>query len=129
MPLSTNARNAMLDALTALMNGGSLQLATDGTFATILATFTLPNPAFGASSNGVATANAIANVNAAASGNAEAWRVRNSSNTVVWDRSDAGAVSESGGGGAIVLNQASTAIVSGQTVSIGSFTITQPAGT
>lgn len=129
MPLSTAARNTMIDALTDLFDGGTLQVATDGTFSTILATFTLANPSCPSASSGTATASSISSVTAAATGNAEAFRIRNSSNTTVYDRSDTNAVSASGGGGVLVLNQATTGIVSGQTVSVSSLTFTMPAGT
>jgi hypothetical protein len=65
--LSIAAKNAGLDALLALTNGGSLRLYTGGIPATpddaasgtLLATLALGSPAFGAAVSGVATANAV----------------------------------------------------------------------
>jgi hypothetical protein len=125
--LSTAARNAAVDAIAALANGGSLQIATDGTFATILVTFTLPDPFLGAAANGTKSLAAALSANATASGNAEAFRIRDSGGTAVITESGANAISETGGGGIIVLSQANTAIVSGQLVSLNSYSLTMPA--
>lgn len=128
MQIETAVRNALADLLSDRLDGGSLEIATDGTFATILATFTLPNPFSGAASSGTVTASSISNVTASNTGNAEAYRYKNSGGTVQALGTGASAVTATGGGGEIVLNQATTAITSGQTVSISSCTFTVPAG-
>jgi hypothetical protein len=86
----------------------------------LLAELTFGTPAFGAASNGVATANAITqDASANASGTATWFRVLQSNGTtVLWD----GTVSTSGAD----LNLNSTSIVSGGTVDITSMTYTQP---
>lgn len=65
--------NAALDARNALLNGGTVEIRS-GTAAdidspatgTVLATLTIPNPAFGPATSRVATANSIATVTATA---------------------------------------------------------------
>lgn len=126
MPLTTPLRNAMLSAINTQLNGGSLELYT-ASFTTLLATFTLPSPAFGTPSNGSMGANAIAAVNAVATGAAESWRLKSSGGAVQWEDDTADAISESTGTGIIKLNQANTNITQGQQVSISSWTISQPA--
>lgn len=86
-----------------------------------LATFTLGNPAFGAASNGVATANSITPVTAGDTGTATWFRVWNyNSSTVLWD----GTVGEAASGKDLILSSAS--ISSGGSVSISSWTVTMP---
>ena len=125
--LSTEARNAACNAVVDLLDAGKLQLFT-ASYATLLVEFALSNPAFGDAASGLATAAAIADGTAVASGNAESYRLINLSDATVIQSSEAAAVSESGGGGEIVLNQASTAITSGQTVTVSALTWNQPAG-
>jgi hypothetical protein len=128
MALSTAARNAAANAITALLNGGGrLQLATDGTFATILAEFNLATTAFNAANVGVAAIPAALTATATATGAAEAYRFINSASAPVITESDASAISGTGGGGQLVLAQANTAITSGQTITINTFTLTMPA--
>jgi hypothetical protein len=128
MALSTAARNAAANAITALLNGGGrLQLATDGTFSTILAEFNLAATAFNAANVGVAAIPAALTATATATGAAEAYRFVNSANSPVITESDASAISGTGGGGQLVLAQANTAINSGQTITINTFTLTMPA--
>ena len=128
MTLSIAARNAAANAITALLNGGGrLQLATDGTFATILAEFNLATTAFNAANVGVAAIPAALTATATATGAAEAYRFINSASAPVITESDASAISGTGGGGQLVLAQANTAITSGQTITINTFTLTMPA--
>ena len=112
MPYSVAAQNARLDALVALYSGGTLQIATDGTWATILATYSL----------GTLTRTATATITlsgsaTAAGGAAAAFRIRNAASVEVFSRSDANAISATGGAGVLVLNQATTTIVAGSTLS------------
>jgi hypothetical protein len=128
MTLSIAARNAAANAITALLNGGGrLQLATDGTFATILAEFNLATTAFNAASNGTAAIPAALTATAIATGAAEAFRFVNSANAPIITESDADAISGTGGGGQLVLAQVNTQINSGQSTTINTFTLTIPA--
>ncbi len=127
-PQITNAAaNAAADAVTALVNGGSLDIY-DGnqpanadaaiTSQTLLAHLTFGNPAFGAAVNGVATANAITQDSSAdATGTASWFRVKTSGAVGVWD----GTVGTSGAD----LNLNSVAISAGAIVQVSSFTYTQ----
>lgn len=117
---------AALNAVTALANGGDLRIrdgtqpATgDGTpDGNVLATFTLPNPAFGAGADAnphaEATANTIPDVNASATGTATYYEVRNNVGTVLWT----GTVSTIAAGTGD-LQIASTSLTSGNPVSLG----------
>lgn len=133
--IATNVRNAMADAAVDLIDAGpgagtvqirtGAQPATAGTTATgtLLGTLTLSDPAFGAASNGVATAGAVTGDSSAdASGTAGWFRVLDSTGATVMD----GAISVSGGGGDMILD--TVAIVAGGTINITSWTVTQPAG-
>lgn len=121
--------NEALDALTAFFDDGYLRIydgtkpataATAITTQILLAELRFDNPAFGASSAGVAVANAIADeTNAPASGTATWFRVFKSDGTsVVMDGSVGLSNAE------IVLT--STAVTIGGTVSVPSFQITAP---
>ncbi len=121
-------RNAMLDNLTATLDGGSLRIY-DGTppanadaslgSNTLLAQLTLNATAFAAASGGTATANAItADSSADATGTATFFRLLTSGATVVLQ----GTVSATGGGGDLQLG--TTSITTGLTVSVSSLTIT-----
>jgi hypothetical protein len=86
-----------------------------------LATFTLGATAFGAASNGVKTANSIGAVTAGNSGTAAWFRVTNYNGaSVLWD----GTVGATGGTEDLILS--STTITAGGSVSITSWTYTQP---
>jgi hypothetical protein len=128
MPISTAARNAAANAITALLNeGGKLQLATDGTFATILAEFNLAATAFNAANVGVAAIPSALSATASATGAAEAYRFISSASAEVITESGTDAISGTGGGGKLVLAQDNTAINSGQSITINTFTLTMPA--
>jgi hypothetical protein len=124
--LATDARNAACDAVVDLVDAGSgagkLEIGTTG-FASVLATVALADPAFGAAATGVATGASFprSDSSADASGTAAEWRVRDSDDNTVMS----GTVSLSGGGGELILD--SLSITVGQTVTISSFTHTQPA--
>jgi len=124
------------DAVKALCNSGTLKIyggsqPTDANTAvgaqTLLATFSFAATAFGASAasgtapsrSSVATAAAISDVTAVATATATWFRaLKSDGTTVVFD----GSVGTSG----CDLNLVSTAIVSGEDVSISSFTISTP---
>ncbi len=124
------AANAAADAMAALCNGGTLNIydgtqpataATAISGQTLLAALPLSATAFGAASNGVATANAItADSSANATGTASWFRVTNSGGTAVFDGSAGTADAD------LILN--STAIQSGANVSVTSLTLTESLG-
>jgi hypothetical protein len=125
--LSDTAANAEANALAALCNGGTIkyytgtQPITANTAVTganvLLASATLPNPAFPSAVAGVLTANAIPTVAAGTSGECSFARILESNGTtVVMDV----AVGETGSGAGIIFSN--TAINSGQTIAFTSFT-------
>ena len=129
--ISNAAASAAADAVTALVNGGTLRIysgtkpagvdtALSGN--TLLAQLAFGSPAFGAASNGVATANAItADSSADNTGTATFFRAfASNGTTAVFD----GEVGTSGSD----LNLNSTSIQAGAEVSVTSFTYTQPKG-
>jgi hypothetical protein len=131
-PQITNAAaSAAADAVVDLVDGGAgagLLRIYDGTQAAtadtaigaqvLLAELTFSDPAFGAASNGVATASAItADPSANATGTATWFRAVTSTGTAVFD----GTVGTSGAD----LNLNTTSIVAGAEVSVTSFTYTQ----
>lgn len=129
--ISNAAASAAADAVTSLVDGGTLRIysgtkpagpdsALSGN--TLLAELTFGNPAFGSASNGVATANGItADSSANATGTASFFRAfASDGTTAVFD----GEVGTTGSD----LNLNSTSISSGAEVSISSFTYTQPKG-
>lgn len=129
--IGTTTRDSQADALADLYDGGSLKIysgsqpatADTAPTGTLLVTITLPTPAFGASSSGVAakagTWSAVAS--AGAPTNAGYFRIKTSGDSFPID----GAITATGGGGELELDNIS--ILSGQTVTINSFTLTQPA--
>ena len=126
--MSYAACNAENDALTALANNGYLRIYTatrpanadTAASGTLLAELRLNATAFGASSNGLATANAITADTSADNGGTAAWfRVLRSDGTsVLWD----GEVGTTG----CDLNLNSVTIGAGANVSISAFTHTIP---
>ena len=94
LTLSTEARNASVDARTALVNGGNVIIKTGG--GVTLATIALAATAFDAASSGSATArggdgtnpvsagNPLTDASADASGTAATYDVRTSGNAVRW---------------------------------------------
>jgi hypothetical protein len=121
--LSTSARNAAVDAITALINGGAgdatgdLQFQTAGSVA--VATLNFSATAFGAAATGVATANAISSDTNAVGGTTTKASFRNRANVEILSCTVATSGAE--------INLSSTVIGAGDTVSITSLTITQPA--
>lgn len=138
--INTAARNAMVDAVKTLIDGGSgaaklrvytgTQPAGPGSAATgtLLLEITLNDPSFGATATGTATANqspALSSTGLAA-GTAGWFRICDSTEAAgtglgVVD----GNVTASGGGGDCTLS--TTTISIGLTINITSLTLTQPA--
>lgn len=122
---STAVRNAMLDAITSAAGGSALlriydgsRPATGGTATTLLAELTCNATFAPAAASGVLTLNAITQDSSAnATGTATWFRIVTSGATFVLD----GNVGTSGSD----LNLTTTSIVSGQPVSVTSFTITE----
>lgn len=121
------AADAVVDAIDAGAGAGLLRIY-DGTQAAtadtavgaqvLLAELTFSDPAFGAASNGVATASAITQDSSAnATGTATWFRVVTSTGTAIFD----GTVGTSGAD----LNLNTTSIVAGAAVSVTAFTYTQ----
>lgn len=132
--ISTAARNAAAGAIALLADAGAgagtikvytgSQVATGDTAeaGTLLATFTLADPAFGSPSSGVCTlASTPRSTTGAADGTAGWFRVEDSTGANVFD----GSVTATGGGGQLELN--TTTISTGVSVSITSGSITMPA--
>jgi hypothetical protein len=118
--LENNARNAACDAIVDLLDGGTIEI--QGADNTVLAVLTFGTPAFGAASNGVATAEAITQDSSAdATGTAAKFVCKASGGTAVFS----GTVTASGGGGDMEL--VTTSITATQPVQITSFTFTIPA--
>ena len=117
--LSNAARSAACDAVVDLIDAGAagkLKIYTSG--AALLATITLADPAFGAASNGVATAGSLPlSGTASGTGTADNIAVTDSADTVIWS----GTLAAAG----VTLDN--TSISSGQTINISAFTYTQPA--
>jgi hypothetical protein len=124
--LSDAAANAAAAAVTALCNGGTIQVrsgaqpanANAAASGTLLVTLTFAATAYGAPAAGVATANAIGAANAVATGTAAWFRAfKSDGTTAVYD----GSVGTS----AADLNLSSTAITNGGNVAVSSLTYTQ----
>jgi hypothetical protein len=102
---------------------GSVPATADTAISTqvLLAQLAMSDPAFGAASNGVATASAISDdASADATGTATFFRILDSNGTVIIQGTVGTATSD------LVLN--TTSIVAGATVSVTSLTYTQPKG-
>lgn len=127
--LNIAARNRQVDSIGDDLNSGTLKIYTgsqpasadDAASGTLLVTINLPADAMAAAATGTAAKSGTWSGVAAATGTAGWFRIENSGATRRYD----GAVTATGGGGEIELD--STAITSGQTVLINTFTITQPA--
>lgn len=122
------AADAVVDRLDAGVGAGTIEIRTglqptnadDADTGTLLAVLTFSDPAFGAASNGVATASAITQDSSAdASGTAGYFVVKDSDGTKVFT----GSVGTSGAD----MNLVTTSIEATQPVQISSFTYTQPA--
>lgn len=134
--LPNASRSAMIDALTALLNAGPAAgtidirsgaqpaSANDAPTGTLLATFTLADPAAANAVNGVATLDFDPDLTTTglAAGTAGWFRGKDSTGVTVVD----GSVTESGGGGDLILDN--TDIGAGQNVTLLTGTLTQLAG-
>ena len=124
--LSNAAASAAADAVVDLLDAGSsnanpqLRINISGNASTVATLNFTGSTAFGAASNGVATAGTIADDTNAAGGTAAAFQCVDQDGTVVFD----GSVTATGGGGDITLS--SVSIAATDTVSISSLTYTQP---
>lgn len=126
--LNDAARNRQVDSIGDDFNNGTLKIYTGSQPAaggaasgTLLVTITLPADAMAAGSGGVASKSGTWSGTAGDTGTAGWFRIESSAGSRWYD----GAVTATGGGGEIELT--STSITSGQTVTITSFSVTQPA--
>lgn len=126
--LNDNARNRQADSIGDDFNSATLKIYTGSqpsaggaATGTLLVTITLPADAMGAASGGVASKSGTWSGTAGNTGTAGWFRIESSAGTRWYD----GAVTATSGGGEIELT--STSITNGQTVTITSFTVTQPA--
>lgn len=124
MQLAIAGRNASVDAVNTLLNGGTIEIRTGAPGAidsaptgTVLATLSINATAFGAASAGSATANAIVDVTAAAAGTAGHYVAKDSGGNA--ERNGTAGTS----GTDMILNN--TAFGVGDDVSIVSWTYTQ----
>jgi hypothetical protein len=133
--LATATRNAACDAMVDLVDAGAgagtvkvytgSQPANPNTAAsgTLLATFTLADPAYGAAATGTATLSGTPiSTTGVAAGDAGWFRVADSAGNAVFD----GVVTVTGGGGQLELN--TVTISNGVTVTITSGSFTMPLG-
>lgn len=126
--LNTALANQVADNLYDVFNSGTLEIRTgsqpasadDAATGTLLASITLPATAFGAASGGVKAKAGTWQATASAAGTAGWCRFKNSGDTKRLD----GAVTATGGGGEIELDN--TNIASGQVVTINTVSATQP---
>lgn len=127
--LSNLAVNAEIDALTALLDGGTLEIRsgtqpinadTPPADGALLATLTFGTPAFGAGVNGVATANAITPALAVATGTASWYRAKTAGAATVTD----GSIGTSNAN--LIFN--AVAVVTGVNVSVDSMVLTASKG-
>ncbi len=116
--ISDVARNAMVDPLAVLHDGGSLEIHPTP-FGTALAIITYGNPAFGGSAAGTATANAIAATTVAVAGVAALARWKESGGAVIME----GTVGTSGQD--VIVNNTNFGL--GDDVTTNSASITAPA--
>jgi hypothetical protein len=120
---STTAKNARLNAVAGVIDGGSgpgiIQIGTAG-MATVLATITLDDPCAAAASGGVLTFSGFPkSATAAATGTAALARIRDSNGN---DVATGLVVGVAGSGADIILD--TTAIDTNETVTLNSATIT-----
>lgn len=133
--LPTAARNASVSGITALVDAGAgagkIELRTgtqpttgnDAATGTLLATWTLADPAWGSPSSGSSALDAtpVVTTTAVAAGTAGWFRMMDSNNASVIDGSAGG----TGSGAQLILDNA--VIASGQVLNLTAGTMTQPA--
>lgn len=115
---STTIRNGIADYVVDQLDGGTLEFQTSGDQE--VATLTFGTPAFGAASNGTATANAITEDSDATGGTIAKAVAKDSLGNAIFTCS----VTATGGGGDIELS--SVVVSAGQTVSLNSLTYSAP---
>lgn len=134
--ISTAVRNALADAFTARVDAGAgagvLEVRTGGKPAspndaatgTLLASFTLADPAYAAAANGVAALDAtpVLTTTGLAAGTAGWFRVKDSAGNTVGD----GTAGGSGSGADMIWDNPVIAV--GQTLNITAGSVTQPVG-
>lgn len=134
--LPTASRNAAADSIVDRLDAGSgagtVEIRTgaqpasanDAASGTLLATFTLADPAFGAAASGTATADVdpVPSATGVAAGTAGWFRAKDSDGNTVLD----GSVTATGGGGDLTMS--TTTVSVGLTVNLTGFTVTMPAG-
>jgi hypothetical protein len=133
--LPTASRNAACDAVVDLLDAGAgagtidvrvgaqPASANDAPTGTLLATFTLADPAFGGAALGVATLDAtpVLATTGLAAGDAGWFRAKDSNGATVMD----GSVTATGGGGQLELNTVTISV--GLDLEITAGTVTMPA--
>lgn len=121
---STTAKNAIVDASVDLLDTGTTDATGEIAFLTsgdvLVAKPLFGNPAFGASSSGVATANSITSDTNAVGGTIAKFEHRNRDNTA----HHFGSVTATGGGGDYEIT--SVVVAAGETVAVTSVTYTGP---
>jgi len=119
--MTTAARNAAADAVVDLVDAGAgagtIEYQTAGS--AVVATLTMSDPAFGAAAAGVATASAITDDTSAAGGTVTKAVIKDSDGTEVFTCTVGTSATD------IIVDNA--VIGAGVTVSLTSFTYTQPA--
>jgi hypothetical protein len=122
MSLSNATKAAALDAIVDRVDAGKLQIFTDA-YGTMLAEFTLSDPAFGSATvadPSVATAASMPKTTTgAATGTAGSFRVVDSDNVMMWEGTGSTAVNTAAA--MVVLTNLS--ITTGQTVNLVSMTL------
>ena len=127
--LTTGSRNAACDAVVDRVDAGAaagkLKIYAGGVGGTLLATFTLSDPAFGNAGASVAGQAALLGVplstTASGTGTANAFAFTDSDDVEHWR----GSVTATGGGGDLTIDNVSVA--SGQTVRVTGYNHNQPA--
>lgn len=119
MILATAARNAIVDALTALLNNGFVKFETAANAE--VATCGFGATAFAAAASGVAAANAISSDTSATGGTIDHAQLQSSAPANIITAT----CTATGGGGEIELS--SLVIGAGDTVAVNSLQLTQPA--
>ena len=132
MKISDSARNAAVNAVAGLLDGGSSNAniyvrtgaaptnTTDADSGTLLATLPMSDPAFGSATGGTAAANAItSDTNIAATGTVGHFRAKDSNGVTVLQ----GSCGTSGAD----INFDSVSFIACGTCAITSLTLTQPA--
>lgn len=117
----TAVRNEIADLVASLVDAGAgdstLKIYTSA-FGALLATLTLPDPAFGAASSGTITANSISPANATGTGTAATFRIQDGDATTIIS----GTVGTSGTD-IIITN---TSINTGDPITVTSLTYSAP---